>query len=821
MRKAYWLLAAATLIGAATVAPASGLSPDGPATRAAGPLQVVRGPVSQGPAPVATSPAPAEATLPGLTPANRAALARSLQARGEIPAGAGDDEIEAAVDAYLQSRAGSGAHMRRGDPLGPRSLQVLEREAAHRHRGRKQGREQARGLGRGPGQGAEVPDFAPGQTPDQPLETDRALVLLVEFAESAGGPEHNRIPPPSDPEMDFWVPDFSPDHYQQLLFGRGGYDPGNGRRYMTMADYFLAQSYGRYNVEGDVTRWVQLPHPESYYGADGDGIDDANGPVWRVVADAVAALGDEVDWQQYDQRDPYDLDGDGVTAEADGYVDRMVVVHAGRGQEAGGGAQGDDAIWSHSWWANFRPGLGPGYGGVPAGSSGVWVGPYVIQPEDGALGVFVHEFAHSLGLPDLYDTSYTGESAVGFWDLMASGSWVGRPLGTEPASLSAWGRYVLGWMEPDQLARVAVGEREEADLLVDMLAARGQNQSAIRVDLPPYQETIAINEPHSGMYEWWSGAGDNLSHALTRPVDLRGAATATLQFWAWYDIEAGWDYGSVQVSTDGGQTWTAIPGNITTTDDPYGQNPGHGITGTSDGWVPAEFDLSAYAGQSIVLRFHYWTDGAVQGRGFLIDDIAVPELGFADDAESGENGWVAQGWSRFQGTEVREYGHYYLLEWRAFTGTDAGLDHVYNFYAPDAVEWFSYNPGLLIWYRNLGVADNNVGLHPGKGMLLPVDAHPAPLRTPTGGYTWRTRVQTMDAAFGRERTTANTLTRYGKRRTYPGRNGVPEFNDRQPYYNPSDPDGSVITPEYGLNITVTGVAGDGRVARVRIGYDGN
>ena len=93
---------------------------------------------------------------------------------------------------------------------------------------------------------------------------------------------------------------------------------------------------------------------------------------------------------------------------------------------------GSDAIWSHRWYANLQdkgpgglPGVNVGSNAglvessqVPNNPTGVWVGDYTVQPEDGGLGVFAHEFGHDLGLPDLYDTSgNTGgaENSTGFW----------------------------------------------------------------------------------------------------------------------------------------------------------------------------------------------------------------------------------------------------------------------------------------------------------------------------------------------------------------------------------------------------------------------
>ncbi len=146
----------------------------------------------------------------------------------------------------------------------------------------------------------------------------------------------------------------------------------------------------------------------------------------------------------------------------------------------------------------------------------------------------------------------------------------------------------------------------------------------------------------SGSHCWWSNRGDSIDTTLTRSFDLTAVDEATLVFKLWYNIEEGWDYGYVTVSTDGGETWETRPGLHTTTDNPVGNSYGHGYTDASDGWVEESIDLSPYTGQEVLVRFEYITDDAAYRDGLLVDDISVPELGFFDDAES-VGGWHSEG----------------------------------------------------------------------------------------------------------------------------------------------------------------------------------
>ena len=112
----------------------------------------------------------------------------------------------------------------------------------------------------------------------------------------------------------------------------------------------------------------------------------------------------------------------------------------------------------------------------------------------------------------------------------------------------------------------------------------------------------------------------NATALQIEPIDI--VAGDTIKFWAWYSIEPDWDYTYVMLSTDGGANWNYLPGNITTTYNPHGNNLGNGITGESGGWVQGKFPLNAYAGHSGLIQIRYKTDASVEYEGFYMDDFS-------------------------------------------------------------------------------------------------------------------------------------------------------------------------------------------------------
>ncbi|MCK9422606.1 MAG: immune inhibitor A [Bacteroidales bacterium] len=119
----------------------------------------------------------------------------------------------------------------------------------------------------------------------------------------------------------------------------------------------------------------------------------------------------------------------------------------------------------------------------------------------------------------------------------------------------------------------------------------------------------------------------NKSITLTNTVDLTTAAYGLLNFWAKWDIEAGYDYTQVKISTNGGTTWTPLAGNYTHPGTSY-QDPGNPVyDGQQLSWVMESIDLTPYLGHNIKLRFTLVSDGNVTGDGFYFDDVSVITIG--------------------------------------------------------------------------------------------------------------------------------------------------------------------------------------------------
>jgi hypothetical protein len=205
---------------------------------------------------------------------------------------------------------------------------------------------------------------------------------------------------------------------------------------------------------------------------------------------------------------------------------------------------------------------------------------------------------------------------------------------TGPTLIAVTGSY------PYQISRTAA--QYSTDYFV-FNQLTDQRTLDLRLDMPETVQLIPTTAA-SGQRMWYSNKADNSDTTLTRRFDLRAVSSATLHFNVWYHIENLWDYGYVMVSADDGLTWTILDTPHKTTDNPHNNAYGPGYTGFSGGWLAESLSLDAYAGQEILLRFEMITDDATTQPGMVIDDVRIPEIGYAADFEADAGGWEAQGW---------------------------------------------------------------------------------------------------------------------------------------------------------------------------------
>lgn len=708
-----------------------------------------------------------------------------------------------AAGSGIDQPAPAGRDDNRSDPLSAKQATLKQRALEAKLNGKAKGK---------------THQVARGQYVQLELEgTGMVWTVMGEFSDFP----HNNIPKPDRTvnNTTLWVPDFSKAHMNALLYDR---TPGAN----SMANFYLEQSSGRYTVAGEATDWIKVGNHLMY-----DDNPDSN--VWLFLRDTVngwynaqiaagktpAQINEYL--KQFDVWDRYDYDGDGNFNEPDGYIDTFQSVHSGEGEEAGGGALGAEAIWSHSWYAFYGDigRTGPSFnkmGGIQIGDSNYWVGKYTIQPENGGVGVFTHEFGHDLGLPDLYDTS-GGENGTGFWTLMSSGSWMGdgkEDIGSKSSHMGAWEKFQLGWLNYE-VARA--GQKSEHKL--GPMEFNTKQAQGLFVILPKKTVVTNVGAPYAGSYYYYSGAGDNLNNLMYKSFNLTTGATLNAK--VKYDIELDWDYAYLVYSTDNGANWTSVQTNLSTTTNPNGQNFGYGITGSSNNtWVNLTANLPA---GNVLLGFRYWTDANTGGFGFMIDDINI--TGNPTDGAETNTGWTYKpatgGFHVTNGTESALFNHYYVAEYRQYKGYDSTLKvgpYYFGYTAPknNFVDHFAYQDGLLINYWDTSQKNNQTKIHPGAGLLLPIDAHYQTLYR-VDGVRWRNRIQTYDSTFTLDPTdgipnihVANVLS------PVPSLPAVSVFDDRTLYWDPANPQGSVKNPNTGTQIRIQSISAQDGFMQVEV-----
>lgn len=193
----------------------------------------------------------------------------------------------------------------------------------------------------------------------------------------------------------------------------------------SMKQYYEEQSYGLFSPTFEVVAKVAVSKGYSYYGKNSS--DGRDLYINTLVSEAIAgAVAQGVDMSKYRYNVTYK-------------IPLVAILYAGQGEAT---SSDENTIWPHEAdLSNYA-----------CTFSGQKYGAYFVGNEmNGSvlmgMGVFVHEFGHALGLPDLYDPtySYQNDDAFGMWSVMDGGAYNGNCF--NPVGFTVYERGYCGWME--------------------------------------------------------------------------------------------------------------------------------------------------------------------------------------------------------------------------------------------------------------------------------------------------------------------------------------------------------------------------------------
>lgn len=293
----------------------------------------------------------------------------------------------------------------------------------------------------------------------------KALVILAEFQDTTF-----TIQDTKDVFTNYLM---NKDHFTEKHYDQN-------QNYKGVRGYFKDCSYGKFTPTFNVVGPVKLPKEQTYYGAGSDNIK-------ALIEDACSAVDGMVNFADYD-------------ANNDGIVDLVYVIYAGHSANIGGNKTTD--IWPKSGTVTISKKLDGksirryGVSNELAGLENKTKDKETIN----GIGLFCHEFSHTLGLPDIYayntDAENQDNQGMEFWDIMDGGT--GIRGGRVPASYLAWEREVMGWMNIDELKN---------DITINNLKSIDNGGNAYKIVNPKNSnEYIVLQSIQKG--PWNQGWGD-------------------------------------------------------------------------------------------------------------------------------------------------------------------------------------------------------------------------------------------------------------------------------------------------------------------------
>ena len=466
----------------------------------------------------------------------------------------------------------------------------------------------------------------------------------------------------------------------------------------TMAEYFNEVSQGLFEVSGDVAGWLRLAEEEAYYsgGFGSWGLDLENSRTGELIAEAVMLADPGIDFGLYDNDGPDQVPNSG---DDDGYVDIIFLITPTMGAECDFFSS---HFWSHSgsyaslWSENGESVL---TGDPAAGGGYIKVDDYIIAPSISCnpfgssanqekltgnasseldtlieIGLFCHELAHALGLPDLYDTDVS--RGIGYWGLMGFGE-LNTP--ESPAHMSAYSKQKLGWVDvievgPQERA-VRLGTVISSGKIVRMNVPRQRFRRA-RCPQSGYALVCGLNPAEGSALGWPDGGGgygNMWNEGVGREFTTDGSSPCAVSFEVASDTDSG-DYGCLILQRgDLSDTLAFYSGLMEGTQE---QIELGGYLGSYQGSFTLVFRfISGYAGSD--------EDGDYDSqwcRSFRIDNLSVTGggLDYHTDFEEGSAGW----------NYLSPASEYFLAEYRTRSGFDR--------YLP--------GEGLLVWHVDDPVA---------------------------------------------------------------------------------------------------------------------
>ena len=294
----------------------------------------------------------------------------------------------------------------------------------------------------------------------------KALVILAEFQDTTFTIQ--------DTKKVFTNYLMNEDHFSDKRYNQD-------QNYKGVRGYFKDCSYGKFTPVFDVVGPIKLPEAHAVYGAGNDRMD-------LLLADACAAVDGMVNFADYD-------------ANNDGIVDLVYIIYAGHSANTSGNK--DTNIWPKSGTITIsnkfdgksirRYGVSNELNGSEKTSKN--------NKKINGIGLFCHEFSHTLGLPDIYayntDAENQDNQGMEYWDIMDGGT--GIRGGRVPASYLAWEREVMGWMNIDELKN---------DITINNLKSIDNGGKAYKIVNPKNSnEYIVLQSIQKGA--WNQGWGDN------------------------------------------------------------------------------------------------------------------------------------------------------------------------------------------------------------------------------------------------------------------------------------------------------------------------